>query len=137
MPCLQRVEDSQEPAPEGVPQHGPALSVDKHQQGLGAGRHILNAVVLPLQLGWAPPAAAPLVARTGQLQIYTTLEDPGTGMCYGVRGARPFCGTSKAHAHLKHTRSCLYLYTFILLYYMFVLLYLYNFICLYFYMFIL
>lgn len=73
-PCLQRVEDSQESAPEGVAQHGPALSVDKHQQRLGTGWHILYAVVLPLQLRGSPPGAAPLVARTGQLRMHTTLE---------------------------------------------------------------
>lgn len=49
-PDLQGVEQAQELAPEGVPQHGPTLGVDKHQQGLGAGGHVLNAVVLPLQL---------------------------------------------------------------------------------------
>ncbi len=47
---LQRVEQPQEFAPEGVAQHWSTLCVDKDQQGLGAGGHVLNAVVLPLQL---------------------------------------------------------------------------------------
>ncbi len=47
---LQRVEQPQEFAPEGVAQHRSTLGVDKDQQGLGAGGHVCDAVVLPLQL---------------------------------------------------------------------------------------
>lgn len=47
---LKRVEQPQEFAPEGVAQHRSTLGVDKHQEGLGAGGHVCDAVVLPLQL---------------------------------------------------------------------------------------
>lgn len=47
---LQRIQQPQKLAPEGVAQHWSTLGVDKDQQGLGAGGHFCDAVVLPLQL---------------------------------------------------------------------------------------
>ena len=103
---LQRVEDTQEATAQGVAQHGARLGVDKHQQGLGPGRHILNPVVLPLQLRGAPPGAAPLAPAAHQLQAHRRLLHYGRKDWHGFGPVASKCTSTTLQAVCTRSGSC-------------------------------